>query len=129
MNDQLPMPILHEPPVPKGGAEVALMLCNHLATKIGDITGFTPTVTDGWRRDMKNLIERGPNGVQQPVEPEVIYAVLNATFDADGWWASKITSPKFLRKHYVSISTEARGLMPKVDDDAMAEAVRRLRDL
>lgn len=127
MNDQLP--ILHDPPTPKDGAEVALLLCNHLSAKIGDATGFMPTVTDGWRRDMKNLIDRGPNGVKQSVEPRAIYDVINATFDGDGWWASKITSPKFLRKHYVRISAEAQNLIPKVDNDQMADAVRRLREL
>lgn len=71
---------------------------------MAETTGRRKRVTLNWQRDMRLLIERGPLGFDPAPEPaDRIARVIEATFGYETWWATRITDPKFLRKHYVRI--------------------------
>ena len=94
------------PDMPPTVEDESESLCHYLATRMGELSGRTPTVTAAWRRDMRLLITNGPIGYTGVPEPAAsVLNVLAGTFDTGTWWADKITGPQFLRKHYIRISS------------------------
>lgn len=128
MSDTLPTLPGVDPP-----ADVAAeALCELLADGIAALLGRRPTVTASWQRDMRLLLTKGPLGaVGDPVPAAQVTQVIEWTYRAETWWAERITSPKFLRKHYLRILAEARRAAksaPRATPE-VASAIGKLRGL
>lgn len=95
-------------------------LCAQLAAAVGDYMGGPhrrPAVTQTWRRDMRLLVERGPNGRATPeaLPPERVASGIEFVFThlADpgttGFcWAANIRSPSKLRAQWDRLLDEGR---------------------
>lgn len=76
-----------------------------------------PKVTDGWRIDMRRLVERGPTDLASPerIEPErveraidVLFSTLAKPTPSGFCWADQVRSPGALRKHWTKIRATAK---------------------
>ena len=127
MNNQLALIKGAAPPSP---VDAAPSLCAYLAQRIGERNGFTPNHDlMSWHRAMRLLMERGPNGVSQPLEPGYVKLTIDRTYDNETWWADRITDPTFLRKHFPRIAQAARESVPAVPTEQKAAAPDALRNL
>ena len=107
--------------------DVARDLCATLAAHVGERTGWTPTVSVVWIRDMRLLLQRGPTGMQpRPLDPAEVRAVIDLTFRHETWWSDTLETPGFLRKHYLRIgkaAAERERAAPKARDKADVLAI------
>ena len=127
MDNQL---ALIEGGAPPSATEAAAPLCAYLAQRIGERTGFTPNHDlMSWHRAMRLLMEKGPTGVDQPLDAAYVKLTIDRTYDNETWWADKITHPDFLRKHFPRIAQAARESVPAVPVEQKAAAADVLRNL
>lgn len=93
-------------------------LCQLLAERIGAHGDHPPPkVTDGWLKDMRLLVDRGPTGQGTPenLGAEKVETGIRFLFEhladpgSNGFcWANQVQSPKALRKHWLKIRQAAK---------------------
>lgn len=104
-------------PVPKGvdPADVE-RLCQHLARRITQHRGSSPTLSPAWRSDMATLLNSGASGWDgPPPTPEQVVTVIDAVFDrlnvrsSRGFcWADQVRSPQGLRGKWEQLTFALR---------------------